>query len=270
MVWLCQMMGVSRSGFYAWRSRPMSERERSNRALVKKIRRTHRKSASRYGSPRIYVELREQGETCGRHRIARLMRSHGIVAKKAWFNRRYPRHRAFYQGEGNLLLGRAPTRRCDEVWVADHTCVRTHHSWLYLAVVMDLHSRRIIGWSIDQRRTVELTKAALGSALASGRKRADTVFHSDRGIEYVAHDFRTSLRAHGLVQSVSRKANPYDNAHMESFFASLKTEMVHHELLRHLADAKRCIRNYIKFYNHQRRHSALDYRSPVEYEANVA
>ena len=106
---------------------------------------------------------------------------------------------------------------------------------------MDMHSRRIIGWSIDQRRTVELTKAALGSALASGRKRADTVFHSDRGIEYVAHDFRTSLRAHGLVQSVSRKANPYDNAHMESFFASLKTEMVHHELLRHLADAKRCI-----------------------------
>ena len=130
--------------------------------------------------------------------------------------------------------------------------------------------REARNWTHSSGMQLVRSKAALGSALATGRKRADTLFHSDRGIEYVAHDFRNTLRTHGLVQSVSRKANPYDNAHMESFFASLKTEMVHHETLHNMAHAKRCVRRYIKFYNHQRRHSALDYRSPAEYEANAA
>jgi len=262
--WLCQYLGVSRSGYYAWSSRGPSHRDEDNRELLGAIEQVHRDSDRSYGSPRMHLELLERGYRCGRHRVARLMRAHGVVAQR---KRRYRTNRArgeLYARYENRLLDRAPVSRCDEVWVGDYTYLRTAQGWLYLAVVLDLYARRVIGWAVSRQRTANLTREALRMAIDSRKPVAGTVFHSDQGIEYAAHSFQSLLAAYGLQPSMSRRGNCYDNAHMESFFSSLKLEMGNS--FRSRTDALDQIRRYLHFYNRTRRHSSLNYRSPVDYE----
>jgi len=262
--WLCHYLGVSRSGYYAWSSRVPSRRDEGNRELLGAIERVHRDIDRSYGSPRMHLELLERGYRCGRHRVARLMRAHGVVAQRT---RRYRTNRAreeLYARFENRLLARGPVCRSNEVWVGDYTYLRTAQGWLYLAVVLDLYARRVIGWAVSKQRTATLTREALRMAIDDRNPAPGTVFHSDQGIEYAAHSFQSLLAAYGLQPSMSRRGNCYDNAHMESFFSSLKLEMGNG--FRSHAQALEQIRRYLHFYNSTRRHSSLNYCSPVDYE----
>jgi putative transposase len=257
-------MKVSTSGYYAWRNRAQSARGQQDLELVAAIKRVHRGDKRCYGSPRVQRELREKGYGCGRHRVARLMRLNGIVASRI---ERYQDRGArddLYARFDNLLLRREAASRPDELWVGDYTYLRTPQGWLYLAVVLDLYSRRVIGWSFSGQRTAQLTREALRMALDERRPLPGTLFHSDQGVEYAAHAFQSLLTTHGLEPSMSRKGNCYDNAFVESFFASLKLEVG--GAFRSAHEAIENIRPYIRFYNHQRQHSSLGYQSPVQYE----
>jgi putative transposase len=257
-------MKVSSSGYYAWRKHEASARAQHNLELVAAIKRVHKGNRRCYGSPRVHLELLDQGYVCGRHRVARLMRAHGIVAER---ERRYRSNRAreeLYARFDNRLLQRSAASRADELWVGDYTYLRTPQGWLYLAVVLDLYARRVIGWSFSRQRTAHLPREALRMAIDQRRPAPGTLFHSDQGIEYAAHTFQSLLAAHQFEPSMSRRGNCYDNAHIESFFASLKLELG--GAFRSAADAIAKIRSYIYFYNHERRHSSLNYYSPVQYE----
>jgi putative transposase len=257
-------MGVSRSGYYAWSARDVSSRVQQNTELIGAIERIHQETDRAYGSPRMHLALRERGYRCGRHRVARLMRAHGVVAQRT---RRYRTNRArgeLYARFENRLLGRAPVTSPDQVWVGDYTYLRMPQGWLYLAVVLDLYARRVIGWSVSRQRTANLTREALRMAIDHRHPKAGVLFHSDQGIEYAAHSFQSLLSAHKLEPSMSRRGNCYDNAHMESFFASLKLEMG--QDFRSASDAVDQIRDYIQFYNTTRLHSSLNYCSPIAYE----
>lgn len=264
MNWLCQYMQVSRSGYYAWSSREASPRLQQDTALVTEIERIHRETDRAYGSPRMHMELIERGFACGRHRVARLMRAHGVVAQRTRRYRTNPARGELYARFENRLLERSPVRTPDEVWVGDYTYLRMPQGWLYLAVVLDLYARRVIGWSVSRQRTANLTREALRMAIDHRQPNAGVLFHSDQGIEYAAHSFQSLLRTHKLEPSMSRRGNCYDNAHMESFFASLKLEMG--QDFRSASDAVDQIRDYIHFYNTTRLHSSLGYCSPVAYE----
>ena len=264
---LCACLGVSPSGYYDWLSRPLSARAKVDAQLLPEIRRVFRRSRQTYGYPRVHAALNQQGIDCSRHKVARLMRHNGIVAKMKAHCKSQPIMKRLYAGEGNRLLERGPTQACDEVWVADFTYIRTRTSWLYLAVVMDRHSRRILGWAMSHERNAQLTSEALRMAIYRRGSALGILFHSDRGIEYVAHEIRDILMEAGMLRSLSRKGNCYDNAHMESFFHSLKTEMVYFEDFRSLEEGMRKLKGYIGYYNHERLHSSLGYRSPAQYEA---
>ena len=260
-------MKVSTSGYYAWCNRKVSARAQQNLELVTAIKRLHKGRRRCYGSPRVHLDLIDQGYACGRHRVARLMRAHGIVAERT---RRYRSHRAredLYARFENRLLQRSAASRPNELWVGDYTYLRTPQGWLYLAVVLDLYARRVIGWAFSRQRTAILPREALRMAIDERQPLPGTLFHSDQGIEYAAHTFQLLLAAYQLQPSMSRRGNCYDNAHMESFFASLKLEVG--GAFRSAADAIAKIRSYIHFYNHERRHSSLNYHSPVQYETLV-
>ena len=264
---LCDCLGVSPSGFYDWLDRPPSARAKADAALLPEIRRVFRRSRQTYGYPRVHADLNQQGITCSRHRVARLMRQHGLVAKMTAQCRSRPGMKRLYDTGQNLLLDRPAPNACDEVWIADFTYIRTRHRWFYLAVVMDRHSRRILGWAMNRSHCAQLTADALRMAIY---RRGDTrgiIFHSDRGIEYVAHEISALLADAGMVRSLSRKGNCYDNAHMESFFHSLKTELVYFEDFRSMQQGIRELNSYIGYYNVQRLHSSLDYSTPVQFEA---
>ena len=242
----------------------MSGRMQANIELVAAIDQIHRETDRAYGSPRMHLELNDRGYRCGRHRVARLMRVHGVIAQRM---RRYhtnPARGDLYARFENRLLARGPACSPDEIWVGDYTYLRTPQGWLYLAVVLDLYARRVIGWAVSRQRTANLTREALRMAIDHRHPKAGTLFHSDQGIEYAAHSFQSLLANHKLEPSMSRRGNCYDNAHMESFFASLKLEMGEH--FRSAPDAVDQIRDYIHFYNTTRRHSSLNYCSPINYE----
>ena len=265
---LCDVLGVSPAGYYAWRARPESRRAAADRELVEDIRRVHRDTRGRYGSPRIHVELKAQGRGVSRGRIERLMRHHGIRAIMA-----RPRRVRTTDSRHGLpiapnLLGRnffaaAPNR----IWLADITYIETDQGWLYLAAVMDLYSRRIVGWAMADHLRADLPLAALKMAISGQRPGAGLIHHSDRGVQYASADYRKVMQSAGFRASMSRKADCYDNAPMESFFHTLKTELVHHRHYATRAEAKRDIFAYIEgFYNRTRRHSAIGYISPIEME----
>ena len=264
---MCICLGVSPSGFYDWIKRPLSTRAQADAKLLPEIRRVFRRSRQTYGYPRVHADLNQQGIRCSRHKVARLMRHNGIVAKMKAHCKSQPIMKQLYAGEGNRLLDRGPTQACDEVWVADFTYIRTRTSWLYLAVVMDRHSRRILGWAMSHERNAQLTSEALRMAIYRRGSTQGILFHSDRGIEYVAHEIRDILAEAGMHRSLSRKGNCYDNAHMESFFHSLKTEMVYFEDFRSLEEGMRKLKGYIGYYNHMRLHSSLGYLTPAQFEA---
>jgi putative transposase len=263
----CALLGVSRSGFYAWRRRRESARAQVNRRLVLEMQRIHREVDRSYGSPRMHQELVGRAFPCGRHRVARLMRAHGLRGKQArrWCATTDSAH-GFAVAPNRL--GRAftvPTP--NTVWMGDVTYVATAEGWCYLAVVLDAFSRRVVGWALDTRLTAALPLAALEQALATRRPRPGLVHHSDRGIQYACPAYQRVLHRHGLIASMSRRGDCWDNAVVESFFASLKVERLHERRYTTREEAEADIADYLeRFYNRQRRHSTLGSLSPAMYE----
>jgi len=264
---LCAALGVSASGYYAWRQRRPSQRAQANARLLARMRSLHAQSREAYGTERLWQALRRQGETCGRHRVHRLRRVHGLQARR---RQHYVRTRGTYQRTPpapNRLAWPFSSPRPDHVWVADITFVPTKAGWLYLAAVLDLHTRQIVGWAMGERADQALASSALHMALDRRRPAPGAIHHSDQGSQYTSGAYQAQLREAGLVPSMSRKGMPYDNAVMESFFSSLKHELTHHERFDSLEEAKARLFDYIEvFYNRQRLHSSLGYKTPVEHD----
>lgn len=263
---MCQVLAVSSSAYYAWKQRPLSQRALVNQQLVAKIRAIHAHSRQTYGSPRIHAELRDQGIVCNHKRVARLMRHHSIQPKQ--------RKRYKITTNSKHKLAVAPNRldrqfqasRPNEKWVADISYIDTDEGWLYLATVLDLFSRKIVGWSMSNRITATLVEDALLLALGRRVVTDELLHHSDRGSQYASQDYQQLLQQHGITVSMSNKGDCYDNAVMESFFATLKTECATQRYATR-AQARQAIFEYIEnWYNRQRRHSTLGYLSPVAFE----
>jgi putative transposase len=264
---MCRAAGLSRSGFYAWRKRPESQREIANRRLTVEIKAVYEESRQTYGSLRVHADLHKRGIPCSLNRVVRLMRLEeieGIVPRRFVTTTNSDHDHPI-----------APNRldRCfqvserNRVWVTDITYIPTGEGWLYLSVVMDLHSRRIVGWAFSRRIDHRLTLDALEMALGRRRPEPGLLHHSDRGSQYTCADYQQLLRQRELTVSMSRRGNPYDNAVMESFFRTLKVELVYRCRFETREEGKSALVEYIEiFYNQQRRHSALGYLSPAEYE----
>jgi putative transposase len=264
---MCQVMQVSRSGYYAWLNRPESSRQRRNKELLVKIRKTHKLSRGTYGSPRITKALNKQGITCGKNHVARLMRENGIVAKTKRKYKATTNSKHNYPVAANLLNQNFSASRPNQVWVADITYVPTDEGWLYLASIEDLFNRKIVGWSMNSTMTRQLVLDALRQAVQRYRPPAGLVHHSDRGSQYASHEYQQALKDYGILASMSRKGNCYDNACIESFFGTLKRELIYGNRFKTRAQARQAIFEYIEiFYNRIRLHSALGYMSPVEFE----
>lgn len=260
-----EVLRVSRSGYYAWRARQPSPRQKDNEELLGRIREVHSQSRRLYGSLRITAELNEQGLRCGKNRVARIMKDHSIWAevKKRRF-RRTTDSRHNYALAANLLIDQSQT---EGVWAADITFVPTSEGWLYVAAVMNMKSRKIIGLSMSDKLSQELTSAALRDAVGRQSPPEGLIHHSDRGRQYASYAYQELLREYRLTPSMGRSGNCYDNAYVESFFGTLKTELVHGERYRSRLEARLSIFEYVEvFYNRQRRHSALGFRSPEQYE----
>jgi putative transposase len=269
---MCDALSVSPSGFYAWRSRPESPRKIANRELLVDIRRVHAQHRKRYGAPRIHAELRAEGHPISRKRVARLMRRHGIRAQAP---RRYrvctTDSRHSLPVAENLLDQNFVADRPNQVWLADITYIPTGEGWLYLAVILDLFTRKVVGWAMRDHMRAELTIAALTMAIQRRRPAAGLIHHSDRGSQYAAGNYRDILQAAAIVRSMSRKGNCWDNAPMESFFGTLKTELVHQSEYPDRDAARRDLFAYIEgYYNRHRRHSAIGYITPEQAEAKSA
>lgn len=267
---LCQCLDVSPSGYYAWSKRQSSPSKRGqvDQELKVQILHIHKLSRQTYGAPRIQVCLLEQGREHGRNRIARLMREQKICGRQ---RRRYrPRTTDSNHDHPiapNRLAELPTTTRIDQVWLADITYIETAEGWLYLAGVLDLHSRRIVGWAMSSRIDTELVLEAWNMALCHRQPAGELLFHSDRGVQYASAQFRQNLAQAGVRASMSRKANCYDNATMESFWSTLKMELIYRRKFATRQQAQREIFDYIEvFYNRRRLHSALGYRSPEHFE----
>jgi transposase InsO family protein len=267
----CNTLDVSRSGYYAWRKRPESERAKEDAVLLERIRAIHARSDRTYGSPRVTEDLRDEGFNVNEKKVARLMRENKIVSeavKKFRITTTDSNHdlpvaeRLFETEHVDAVM--AP----NQVWGGDITYIATDEGWLFLAIFLDIFTRKVVGFSCDDNMAVELILKALEMAL--GRQHVDgggLIAHSDRGSQYASDAFSARLRAAGIIASMSRKGNCYDNAHVESFFHSLKTELVYRRNFKTREEAKRAIFEWIEtWYNRQRRHSALGYMSPVEFE----
>ena len=265
---MCHVLAVSASGYYAWRRRPMSQRERDNQELLDQIKEAHAASRKTYGSPRVHADLAKQGIQCNKKRVERLMRVNDIRGKQRGRRRVKTTDSAHNLPVAPNVLDRqfeadAPNQK----WVTDITYIPTDEGWLYLAAVLDLFSRRVIGWSMASTLCTSLVKSALRMAITDRHPQAGLLHHSDRGSQYASADYQSLMDAHQMVVSMSRTGNCYDNAPMESFFGTLRCELVHDRHYGTHAEARQDIFEYIEvFYNRERRHSSLDYVSPVEYE----
>jgi transposase InsO family protein len=267
---MCRVLGVSRSSVYARRQRPRwSRRVETNAHLEHEIRAIHHESRATYGSPRVFAELCFRGRTVGRHRVARIMRIGGLTAR--------PRRRFRHTTDSshtlpiaeNVLARRFTAERPNERWVTDITYIWTQQGWLYLAVVLDLFSRRIVGWSMADHMRTDLVMTALTMALGTRQRPGDLLHHSDRGSQYASVRYRRALDEHSIIASMSRRGECYDNAVAESFFGTLKTELIHRQTWPTRASARSAIHDYVElFYNRKRRHSTLGYRTPAEFEAD--
>lgn len=263
---MCNVLEVSSSGYYAWRGRPESRRSREDCELKKKIRSIFNQSRQTYGSPRILDEFRDQGIACGRKRIARLMKEDHLVPKKARRFRRTTIAQPDHKKAPNLLGRQFTVGAPDTVWVGDITYLWTREGWLYLAVILDLFSRRVVGWAVRSHLGQELASGALDRALFERGRHKDLLHHSDRGCQYTSNDYQKKLQDNGLSVSMSGKGNCWDNAVAESFFATLKVELGDSFSSRHAA--REALFDYIEvFYNRQRRHTTIGGISPAEAEA---
>ena len=264
---LCRLLQVSRSGYYAWCRRKESRRAAANRVLLAQIRRIHQQTQQRYGSPRMHKALLAQGMRVGLHRVARLMQQAGLRA------RRRRRYRVTTDSTHdrpvapNVLQRDFQADQPNKKWAADLTYIPTQEGWLYLAVIVDLYGRRVVGWAMSDRLKDDLTRQALAMAIQQRQPPRGLIHHSDRGRQYASAAYRRQLTRQGIRPSMSRVGNCWDNAVVESFFATLKTELIHHHAFRTRAQARLAIFEYIEgFYNTHRFHSALGYLSPAEFE----
>ncbi len=264
---LCRVLQVSPSGFYAWRERPLARRCTADQKLAVQIVAIHVASRGTYGSPRVHATLQHQACAVGRKRVARLMRQAGLRARrpKRFCHTTDSQHA--HAVAANVLGRRFEPRAANTVWATDITYVWTWEGWLYLAVVLDLFSRRVVGWALADHMRTELVLNALQMAVGRRRPPAELVHHSDRGSQYASDAYRAVLREHGIVCSMSRRGNCWDNAVVESFFATLKTELIHRRSWPLRRDVAAAVTEYIEvFYNRYRLHSFLAYRSPADYE----
>ena len=265
---LCELLGVARSGYYAWRRSGPTRRAQANQALMRQIEQVFEQSRRTYGSPRVTAQLRQQGQHCNHKRVERLMREKRLRARprRRW-RPRTTDSRHDHPLAPNLLPVRGRPQAINQVWVSDITYLRTAEGWLYLAAVMDLYSRRVIGWSMQEHLETRLPLAALEMALQSRDEVERTVHHSDRGCQYASQAYRAALAHNALEASMSRAGNCFDNAAMESFWSTLKSEgLVESEHLSK-AQVRQSVFDYIEsFYNRKRLHSSLGYRSPVDFE----
>lgn len=271
VVTLCRVLTVKRGSYYAWRSRPESQRNKDNKILTEKIKAIHEQSRGTYGSPRIHAALNKKGDACGVNRVARLMSEEQLKASK---RKKYvvttdSRHRL--PVAKNYLNRVFEAEKPNEVWLADITYIWTDEGWLFLAAILDIFSRRIVGWAMDDNMRVRLTQSALRMAIELRQPEPNLLHHSDRGSQYAAADYQALLDVHEINCSMSRKGNCWDNAPMESFFDTLKTELVYQQRFQTREQARSAIFEYIEcFYNRERLHSSIDYNSPEEYESMQA
>lgn len=268
---MCKAPGVSASGYFAWKERPACRRQKGDMVLLAHVRSAFALSNGTYGSPRMLRELRDNGLSIGRRRVAWLMRENGLEARqKRRFKRTTDSLHAFPVAP-NLLDQDFAATGPNQKWGADISYVWTREGWLYLAVVIDLFARRVVGWATSGRLHKELALSALRRAIAVRRPAAGLIHHADRGSQYCAIDYQAELRRKGILISMSGKGNCYDNAMVETFFKTLKVELVWRTVFQSRAEAKEAIGRYIDgFYNPLRRHSALDFKSPLQFERTVA
>lgn len=266
---MCRFYGVSRAGYYKWRRREPSARDREDALLLEHIKDIHRRSRCIYGSPRVKAGLAARGYRVGRKRVARLMQIEGIRGRSADLYYASPGLDARYSEIPNRAREIAVTGP-DQLWVGDITFLKLGSRWLYLAVVMDQYSRRVLGWALGGHKTVALTLKALNLAIRTRRPGKGVIFHSDRGAEYQAFAYRDRLASAGFIQSMNRPKRMTDNAHMESFFHSMKSDVVHRVSFQQVEDYARVIRSYMPFYNNVRLHSALGYCAPAAFELRCA
>lgn len=266
VAWMCAALDVSRSGFHAWLARPQSQRDRDDEVILTKVRTSFVGSDRTYGARRVWHDVLAEGISCGLHRIERIMRENALRAR--------PRRRGLPKDEGtraaaspNLLERQFAADGPNRKWVADFTYIWTAQGWLYVAAVIDLFSRRVVGWSMQASMTARLVTDALMMAIWRRGKPDALLHHSDQGSQYTSEPFQRLMAEHGIVCSMSRSGNVWDNAAMESFFSSLKTERTARRTYRTRDDARADVFDYIeRFYNPARRHSTLGYLSPVEFE----
>jgi len=264
---MCEVLKVSRSGFYAWCRRSPSGREQANQALAEEIREIHRVSRRSYGSPRIHRELRSRGHRCGRHRVAQIMRLAGIrgCSKQRFY--RTATVRSERKAAPDLLVREFAVGEANRVWVGDITQIRTREGWLFLAVILDLYSRKVVGHATSNRPRTELALEALHMAYSTRRPEPGLTHHSDRGAQYSSDQYQDQLKIYKMRCSMSRPGKCGDNAVAESFFRTIKTESLYHLDFQTREEARLAIFDYIEgFYNRTRMHSTLDYQSPEEYE----
>ena len=269
MTRLCRLFAVTRAGFYAWRWRPTSARARQDRVVLEEIRAIFERSGGTYGSPRIYRALVARGHHLSHRRVERLMRVGGWRARAVRLYRRTAgTHRWFAQHPNRVH--RTQATGLNQIWVGDLTYLAVAGRWWYLAAILDQCSRRVLGWRLAVTRDARFTRAVVDAAVRRRRPKPGLIFHSDRGSEFLGTPFRQRLVSSSVQQSMTRGGAPDENAHMESFFHSLKAKLTHGRSFTSVAELRQALQRYVRYYNHERLHSSLDYQSPVDYERTAA
>jgi putative transposase len=265
---MCQVLQISRSGYYDWTAREQSERSKRDGVLLKEIRKVHEEMKEAYGAIKTWRVLQRSGTVCGKHRVARLRRQAGIEARRKRKFRLAYQARYTAPAPANLLRWPFTAAYPDQIWVTDVTFIPTRSGWLYLAVMIDLYTRLVVGWSMKDRPNQELVNEALMMAVEQRQPKPGLIHHSDQGILYSSGSYLALLKKYGMLRSMSGKGNCYDNAVAESFFSSLKNEIIHHRDYKTRDEARAEIFEYIElFYNRKRIHQSLDYQTPMKYES---
>lgn len=268
---MSRLLGVSRSGYYAWGKREPSQRAKTDQRLVARIRELYTKHKGRYGSPRIHDQLKKSTPQVGRNRVARLMREQGLASRWKKHHVKTTDSNHHFPVVANVLNRDFSAQAPNKKWVTDMTYIATLSGWVFLAVILDLFSRRVVGWAMSDKRDRHLALSALNMAVEHRQPAAGLIHHSDQGCEYASEDYRSALQVKGMICSMSRRGNCWDNAAMESFFGTLKAELPELDTPQSLETTKAVLFEYMEgYYNRARSHSTLGYQSPVEYEEEAA